>query len=70
MNTQWYDVLDLPYDGDASRFSLEDIEESYKAIVKMIEDIAVNHHNSDFSKIILAGFSQGACMSLLIGVTY
>ena len=38
-------------------------------LLNLVEVVAENYHKGDYSKIFIGGFSSGACLSLLIGLS-
>ena len=61
----WYDILSMDHH-DASRESLSDIRESQAQIEALIAD----ERARGAQRIVLAGFSQGAAMSLFAGLRH
>ena len=68
MGTSWFNISQFPLVSKKC-YSFEDAEISRKRIEKVIEEEA-KLLNGKYENIYLGGFSQGACMSLLIGLTY
>lgn len=68
IGTSWFNISQFPLVSKKC-YSFEDAEISRKRIEKVIEEEA-KLLNGKYENIYLGGFSQGACMSLLIGLTY
>lgn len=62
---KWYKVKMID---DKITLNFNDVEESRKLILKLISEIG-NKYNVDKSKIVTAGFSQGANMALALALT-
>ena len=58
----WFDVLHIPL-ADYSDINLSDVNKSAKILENYVDN-EVNLLNGDYSKIIVGGHSQGACISL------
>ena len=63
----WFDIYSFPLNS-TSTYNFEDAKKS-KDIITDIINKEVKLLNGNYSKIILGGHSQGACMSLYIGYT-
>lgn len=61
--TAWYDIVGLT---EKTAESCEGIEES----IALIKDIIETEHNLGiaYNRIVLAGFSQGGALSLIVGL--
>ena len=64
--TNWFDVY-KPGFIEESYYNFEDVKTSSNRVIKIIKNEARKLKN-DFSKIYIGGFSQGACMSLYLGL--
>ena len=64
--TNWFDVS-KPGFHDKSDYNFDDAITSSNRIIKIIKSEA-KKLNNDYSKIYIGGFSQGACMSLYLGL--
>jgi predicted esterase len=58
----WFDVFNIPL-ADYSDINLSDVNKSAKILENYVDN-EVNLLNGDYSKIIVGGHSQGACISL------
>ena len=58
----WFDVFNIPL-ADYSVINLSDVNKSAKILENYVDN-EVNLLNGDYSKIIIGGHSQGACISL------
>jgi predicted esterase len=68
--TSWFDIRGK--DGDVIReedMEFSDMEKNADRIEKIIEN-EVKNINSNYSRVFLGGFSQGACMSFHIGLRF
>ena len=68
MGTSWFNISKFPL---VSRecYNFEEAEISKKKIEKVIDE-EVKLLNGKYENIYLGGFSQGACLSLLVGLTF
>lgn len=62
---RWYDVKRV--DGKI-RLNFEDEERSRKALIECVDHV-VKKYNADGNRVVVAGFSQGANMSLALALT-
>jgi phospholipase/carboxylesterase len=62
----WYDIKNFNRTKDSIESS-DVVKNAYR--VKKVIDNEVKTFNGDYSKIFLGGFSQGACMTLHLGLT-
>ena len=68
--TSWFDLLGINNDVIKEKdMVFEDMEKSGDRIKQLIKD-EVKNVNNDYSKIFVGGFSQGACMSFHIGLSF
>ncbi|TNV76312.1 hypothetical protein FGO68_gene15620 [Halteria grandinella] len=65
----WYDMNDREFD-DPLRYNEDHMRESLAYIISLIDQVAVEFHNSDYSKVYLGGFSQGCLMSFLAAISF
>jgi len=64
----WYDIYSLEHRLEGENVSKDDVVNSSKRIMSFVEQ-EVKLVGNDYSKIYLAGFSQGGCMSLYLGLS-
>ncbi len=68
INTSWFTVYDIPLVSRDS-YDYPDAEKSAKKVEEIINE-EVKLLNGDYSKIFLSGFSQGACLTFHIGLSF
>ena len=66
--TSWFTISTFPMDSKDC-YTFKEAQEVSKIVEKIIEEEAKSL-NGKYENIIIGGFSQGACMSLYIGLTY
>ena len=62
----WFDIKGFTKEED---INLNDIKKNSESFYKLIEEEA-KQYNNEYKKIFLGGFSQGACLSLNIGLNF
>ena len=68
INTSWFTVYDIPLVSRDS-YDYPDAEKSAKKVEEIINE-EVKLLNGKYENIYVGGFSQGACISLIIGLTF
>ena len=68
INTSWFRIFNFPLASEED-YSFEDAEMALKSISKAIHEEA-KLLNGKYENIFLGGFSQGACLSLFLGLTF
>ena len=68
IGTSWFRIFNFPLVSEED-YSFEDAEMGLKVISKAIDEEA-KLLNGKYENIFLGGFSQGACLSLFLGLTF
>ncbi|CDW88194.1 phospholipase carboxylesterase family protein [Stylonychia lemnae] len=65
----WYNVEDMDPE-EPKRYNEPEMLASMNFLKGLISKEAETYYQNDYSKVFLAGFSQGCCLSFLIGLTF
>jgi len=68
MGTSWFTITDFPI-ASKECYNFSEAEKSAKKIEELINEEA-KKMNGKYDHIYLGGFSQGACLSLLVGLSF